>query len=136
MANLQPTPAALHHDMKTFALGNGRSVSVDDEDYAVASQYKWTYRKQRGCATAWHNGASVYLGRVILNIPMGDSRIVCYRNGNRLDNRKKNLFTSGKGAILSEALKKSRERKSDAASDAHHRNIMNLLSTWRLTESA
>ncbi len=117
--------------MKKLSLNNGYKASVDDEDYAVASQYKWTYRKERGCAAAWHNGASVYLGRVVLNIPMGDSRIVRYKNDNRLDNRKKNLFTSGKGAILSEALKRSRERKKDERSAANHRNITDLLSAWR-----
>ncbi len=122
--------------MKTLALGNGHTAFVDNEDYAVASQYKWLYRKQRRCAAAWHNGASIYLGRVVLNIPMGDARVVRYRNGDKLDNRKTNLTISNKSEILNEALKRSRERKSDAAPDANHRSITNLLSTWKLPESA
>ena len=121
--------------MKTLALGNGHAAFVDNEDYPAASQYKWIYHKGSRCAVAWHNGASVYLGRVILNIPMGDTRIVRYKNGNKLDNRKGNLTTSGKGAILNESLKRSRERKSDAASASHHRNITYLLLTWRLPET-
>jgi len=122
--------------MKTLALGNGHTASIDNEDYPAASQYKWIYHKGSRCAVAWHNGASVYLGRVVLNIQMGDPRIVRYKNGNRLDNRKRNLTTSGKGAILNEALKRSRERKIDAESDADHRNITSLLLTWGLPESA
>ena len=122
--------------MKTLALSNGHTASIDNEDYASASQYKWIYHKGSRCAVAWHNGASVYLGRVVLNIQMGDPRIVRYKNGNRLDNRKRNLTTSGKGAILNEVLKRSRERKQDERSAASHRNIMNLLSTWGLPESA
>ena len=121
--------------MKTLALGNGHAAFVDNEDYLAASQYRWIYHKGSRCAVAWHNGASVYLGRVVLNIPMGDSRVVRYRNGNKLDNRKRNLTTSGKGAVLNESLKRSRERKRDAESAAHHRNTTYLLSTWGLPET-
>ena len=122
--------------MKTLPLNNGHTALVDHEDYAKASQYRWIYHKGSRCAVAWHNRASVYLGRVVLNIPMGDPRIVRYKNGNKLDNRKGNLSTSGKGAILNEALKRSRERKKDYQSAANHRNITSLLSTWGLPESA
>ncbi len=70
------------------------------------------------------------------NIQMGDPRIVRYKNGNKLDNRKRNLTTSGKGAILNTALRRSRERKQDERSAANHHNIRELLSAWRLPESA
>ena len=120
--------------MKTLALSKGQKAFVDSEDHAVASQYRWNYHEQSRSAQAWHKGGTVSLGRLILNIPMGDPRIVRYKNGNRLDNRKKNLTTSGKGAILNEALKRSRERKKQSATS--HRIVAELLSTWRPSEIA
>ncbi len=119
--------------MKTLALSKGQKAFVDSEDHAIASRYSWNYHEQSKSAQAWHNGATVSLGRLVLNIPMGDPRIVRYKNGNRLDNRKKNLTISGKGAILNEALKRSRERKRRSATS--HRNVTDMLSTWSAAES-
>ena len=117
--------------MKTLALSKGQKAFVDSEDHAVASQYRWNYHEQSKSAQAWHNGATVSLGRLVLNIPMGDPRIVRYKNGNKLDNRKKNLTISSKGVIINEALKRSRERKRQSATS--HRNVTDLLSTWRVS---
>ncbi len=122
------------HPMKTLALSKGQKAFVDSEDHAIASRYSWNYHEQSKSAQAWHKGATVSLGRLVLNIPMGDPRIVRYKNGNKLDNRKENLTTSGKGPILNEALKRSRKRKKQSATS--HRNVTDLLSTWQLPESA
>ena len=120
--------------MKALALSKGQKALVDSEDHAIASRYRWNYHEQSKSAQAWHKGATVSLGRLVLNIPMGDSRIVRYKNGNRLDNRKKNLTISGKGTILNEALRRSRERKKQSATS--HRNVTDLLSAWRAPEIA
>ena len=117
--------------MKTLALSKGQKAFVDSEDHAIASQFNWNYHEQSKSAQAWHKGATVSLGRLVLNIPMGDPRIVRYKNGNKLDNRKTNLTISSKGAIINESLKRSRDRKKQSATS--HRNVTDLLSTWRVS---
>lgn len=97
----------LQKNMKKIQLGGKRKnrygikriqgfALVDDEDYEYLNQFNW-YLKNNGYATrrigkrTGNNGKQklVYMHREILNFPK--TGVTDHINGNRLDNRRKNL---------------------------------------------
>ena len=83
--------------MKRIPLTKGKYAIVDDEDYSELAKHKWyasgkgkyvyAIRDIRGKGEG--NRKTIIMHRVILNAP--DGMEVDHINGDRLDNRKKNL---------------------------------------------
>lgn len=101
---------------KSFQLPNGSTVLVDDIDFPLALQYKWQFCKGYAKRDVWipetQTKHSVYLHRELLGVATGVQ--VDHRNGNGLDNRRKNLrpctqqqnqFNSHKKAATSSTYK-------------------------------
>jgi len=81
--------------MKRIPLTQGKSAIVDDADFAAVSGFKWYAHKIRhnfyAARHAEKNGKRivVYMHRVIIQTPAGKE--TDHRNGDGLDNRKRNL---------------------------------------------
>ena len=71
--------------------GINKQVIVDEEDYEKYSIFKWWYKQGYaiGRLNASKNGRMYRMHRLILDAP--ESLVVDHLNGNKLDNRKKNL---------------------------------------------
>ena len=89
--------------MRRIPLSQGKFAIVDDQDYRYLMQWKWSYSEcarsgpDIGCAqrTVHLTGKSttILMHRLILNRKLGrrSARQVNHRNGNKLDNRRRNL---------------------------------------------
>jgi len=75
-------------DMKKIILTNKQIVLIDDKDYEVISKHNW-YLSNGGYAISSMKAKNVRMHRFILNAPVGE--IIDHINGNKLDNRRKNL---------------------------------------------
>jgi hypothetical protein len=72
--------------------GEGKYAIVDDEDYDNLSKFNWHYSDGYAARNTWRSDGkfkSFRMHRVIAHPP--DNMLVDHINGNRLDNRKKNL---------------------------------------------
>jgi hypothetical protein len=84
---------------KLIYLTNEKTTLVDDEDYDKLAGYSW--REHRGYAVRMNHDRKVdnekmtmhtyKIHREVLNLKVGDGKIVDHINGNKLDNRKCNL---------------------------------------------
>lgn len=77
-------------------LTHGQFTIVDDEDYELLSQFKWTWQppgknRQTGYAyrKEYPSNKSIFMHRLLLNAPKGLQ--VDHINGNGLDNQRHNL---------------------------------------------
>ncbi len=76
-------------------LGQGKFAIVDNEDFEWLNQWKWNfdrgyaYRTQRIGLRKFNKKKNIQMHRLILKNPKG--LISDHINGNRLDNRRKNL---------------------------------------------
>lgn len=84
--------------MKQIPLTQGKFAIVDDEDYEWLNQWKWYARKHRNTFYAIRNTNQqsserkhVRMHRLILGLRKGDGKTSDHKNGNGLDNRRKNL---------------------------------------------
>lgn len=79
--------------MKKIPLGNERFSLVDDDDFDNLFKFKWHFNKGYACRNgAKHNGRkdpAIYIHRIVNKTPGGFQ--TDHINGNKLDNRKKNL---------------------------------------------
>lgn len=84
--------------MKEIPLTQDMVALVDDEDYEGLAKWKWCYRKRehnhigyalRNARKQDGKQATIYMHRIILNLPRGCE--TDHINGNGLDNRKENL---------------------------------------------
>ncbi len=72
--------------MKQIPLSKGHYALVDDEDFELVNQWKWSYHS-RGYAS--RDGHRVLMHRLVLKAPAGIP--VDHKNGDKLDNRRSNL---------------------------------------------
>jgi hypothetical protein len=77
--------------MKKIKLTQGKFALVDDDDFDYLNQWKWYAHKNGYVFYAGRalGGKSIKMHRTILNNPVGME--VDHRNGNGLDNQRKNL---------------------------------------------
>ena len=75
--------------MKYIPLTQGKLAIVDDEDFEWLSQWKWHFNRKKYAARTINHSGKLYMHQVILNTPKG--MLSDHRNGNGLDNRRKNL---------------------------------------------
>lgn len=80
--------------MKKLPLRNreGKVIAhalVDDTDHRALRDQRWSLNSH-GYVQGW-NGTVCKLHRVLLGLSRGDGNVVDHINGNRLDNRRKNL---------------------------------------------
>lgn len=72
---------------------SNKRVWVDQEDWKLYGNYPWHIETNHGYVVYRKNidgtKKKIYLHRLIMNSP--DSRVVDHINGNKLDNRRKNL---------------------------------------------
>jgi hypothetical protein len=93
----------------------GRVALIDDEDYALISQYRWcVYETRRGpgrgasgpyAVALDHEGRFMRMHKLITGLPRVD-----HKNGNGLDNRRENL----RGADYTQNAQ-NRPRRADSA---------------------
>lgn len=80
--------------MKQIELANGKGFAlVDDEDYERLNGYRW-YLGNSGYAgrtTKGRGGRKITMHREVLGLAPGDKKQADHINGNRLDNRRRNL---------------------------------------------
>ena len=77
---------------KIIYLYSGEPVFIDEEDYAELSRYKWYLFKSEKWqyAIRFEGNKTIFMHRQIMRVE--DSNVyVDHRNGNGLDNRKRNL---------------------------------------------
>ncbi len=82
-----------------FKLSNGYITVIDEDDYLKIKRYKWHARRCKpdlyaARTTSTYPGGrrkvvSIYLHRALLNAPTGTQ--VDHKNGDTLDNRRRNL---------------------------------------------
>lgn len=77
--------------MKKIKLNNDQFAIIDDQDFKLVNQFKWTYRKpgyaHKHIPKTYSDTISMH--RLIMNAPKGKE--VDHINGDKLDNRKSNL---------------------------------------------
>jgi hypothetical protein len=82
-------------NVKRIDLGNGKSVSVDDEDYEFLSSEKWRFSPLgyavRTVKCADGNHRMEYMHRRILGLTFGDKRRCDHRDEDKLNNCRANL---------------------------------------------
>jgi hypothetical protein len=74
--------------VKITTLKSGYDVIVDDSDYEILSDYKWNLSGGL-YAVRFEKGKQILMHRQIMDAPKG--MVVDHINGNKLDNRRKNL---------------------------------------------
>lgn len=82
--------------MKKIPLTQGKVAIVDDEDYESLVLYKWRSTKKKVAKTSYANridddGRCILMHRMILGIEYRSPVVVDHKNGDGLDNRRKNL---------------------------------------------
>ena len=77
-------------------LSRGKFALIDNEDYDLISKYTWhvvlerkLYYRAKSSTGLGKKGAFIYMSRLIMNAKPG--QVVDHKNGNTLDNQKKNL---------------------------------------------
>ncbi len=75
--------------MREIHLTRGKVALVDDEDFALVSQYGWSYRPSRNTGYAIRNTDGMRMHRLILSTPA--TLIVDHTNGIGTDNRRSNI---------------------------------------------
>lgn len=77
--------------MRKIVLTQGKTTIVDDQDFEILSQISWYYHKGYAARTEIRDGKrhTLYMHRLLMKPPKG--MIVDHINGNKLDNRRKNL---------------------------------------------
>lgn len=79
-------------ETKLIALTQGKFAIVDADDYDFLMQWKWWYAKGTYAARSVggrRNKKILFMHRLILNTP--EDKFTDHINGNKLDNRRKNL---------------------------------------------
>ena len=81
--------------MKHIKLTQSKTALVDNEDYPILSQNKWSYNDGYAVRTIWLFNPTeqirITMHQQIMNTPSGyDTHHI---NGSRSDNRRKNLLT-------------------------------------------
>ena len=93
--------------MKKIPLTKGKFALVDDEDFEILNQWKWYFDGRY--AKRIQNRSSVYIHRLVFNILNGGE--IDHKNGNKLDNRKRNL----RSCTRSQNIFNSPERKDNTS---------------------
>lgn len=70
-------------------LSKGYKTIIDDEDYEIVKNNKWSYCC--GYARGTVDGIGIQMHRFIMGLENGDKRTVDHINLNKLDNRRSNL---------------------------------------------
>jgi hypothetical protein len=108
--------------MKRIPLTKGKYALIDDADFECVNQFKWAYSSKNGyCCRSIQGSAfniktgkkkniSILMHRFILNAPKGME--VDHKNGNRLDNQRKNIRI----CTISENRRNCSKRKSKCLS--------------------
>ena len=84
--------------MRLVPLTRGLSAMIDEEDFALVAQYRWTAKPMQSAGGNYYvmsklraalGGKTIYMHRVLLDAQPG--QIVDHVNRNPLDNRRSNL---------------------------------------------
>ena len=113
--------------MKEVKLTKGKIALVDDEDYALVSQYKW-HASEWSCGGKFYartkvNGKDTYMHNLI----MGEKGID-HLNGDSLDNRKSSNL---RRSTHQENLRNRGKQKTNASSQYKGVYYEKLISKWR-----
>lgn len=92
------------HTLMKIELTQGKYALVDSEDINLVKQYKWHFVKH-GYAESVTKGKHIYMHRLITNAPKGKE--VDHINGDKLDNRKKNLRLVNHTVNMQNSLRKT-----------------------------
>lgn len=86
-------PGLLTADTKVIVTKAGAAILVDAADFDALSVHAWRAERtgRKFYAIADIDGATVYMHRVLLGLPVGDPRMGDHGNGCTLDNRRANL---------------------------------------------
>lgn len=87
--------------VKEIPLQNGMFALVDDEDYERVNQYIWTVgtRDKDTKVYSQIDGKNTKLSHYVLN-NLKSNAIISFKNGNKLDCRKSNLFIATKKSAI------------------------------------
>lgn len=101
--------------MKTIPLTQGQFAQVDDVDYPILNQFKWTadFSKKMNSFYAFRrvnvNGKRIkeYMARRIMGLTIGDKRTVDHLNHNTLCNIRSNLEIKSHAGNMRNKLKRA-----------------------------
>ena len=99
--------------MKQIKLTKGLYALVDNEDYDLLVQYSWSAnydnRANYWTAKAYVDKKVITMHRLVLNLKEFSIKVL-HKNGNRLDNRKENLYivTQQESCVTTKVFKKSK----------------------------
>jgi len=101
---------------KEIIITRGEVTIVDDENFEELSQYKWYLMDGFVGRTVKENGkrTTIYMHRVVAEAPKGVS--VYHLNGNKLDNRRENLW-------LEKGSARMHKRKKNMAHSSQYRGV-------------
>lgn len=94
---------------------------VDERDYAEVRDYRWHRGSHGYAATSLQDGEErdeVLMHRLLVGVEKGDPRLVDHINGNKIDNRRKNLRV-----LLSKAHNAQNQKKRSDAIYSQHRGV-------------
>lgn len=114
--------------MKQIPLTQGKFALVDDEDYEYLSQYHWYFEHGYARREVWKKNkrSRIYMHREIIN--NFDKLSTDHINGDKLDNRKKNLRKCTPGQNLqNSSIRKSSNKTSKFKGVGFHKR----LGLWR-----
>lgn len=82
--------------MKKIELSKGMVALVDDTDYSLVSQFKWSFDGRYARRSEYPSNKKIYLHRFLLGVS-GFYQTVDHINGDKLDCRRSNLRVATRG---------------------------------------
>jgi hypothetical protein len=122
---------------KQIPLGHGLFALIDDEDYALLSQYNWFVINNNGKLYAYRlqyvdgKRTKVYMHKAIL--PPIDARILDHINGNGLDNRRANLRHA---SVSQNAQNQGKQTRNGLAASQYKGVMRHHTGKWRVAIKA
>lgn len=86
--------------MKWIELTQGKVALVDDKDYKMVAQRKWSALKPKGNGRAWYAIARQGAGKILMHrfiLGLTGKKQVDHKNGDGLDNRRCNMRICSNG---------------------------------------
>lgn len=112
---------------------SGDVIIIDYCDLAKVQPYTWCRNGADRGAVAYIDGSMIAMHRLILGFEIGESTLIVIKhiNGNRLDNRRKNLLVTTQGVAIATSKGKQRFVKNKSGYKGVSPIVQNGKTRWR-----